>query len=506
MTKLGSFSIAWLLSGPACWGCNPHPLAPSWDDPCPTIADRLAQAGKAAIDFKANVVKMNAEISGARGRFWKAFPNGPDFATAEAALLNELWQKDMYYMMLALPDGITGFAATVPNQMGVVTGDTKTSQDLHKFPTNLDDGIKPYAFPMFVQWVNAIRRADGREKDGMMASLTIMATAIQDKSNWRKSYEDARNWAEFLSGGVDISRYVTPQVYLVRQMEADVAFVLGRSKPVDLPNVEAASIELYNLFVKAFGEKEVLAAAGTVLRTPKNSVGGLATRADVEIGTYISKPSPNPFLLFLTRVTNSSPRGYAVALMIDQYGLLAGKATETFNTKEKWANALAAYNQLTARFGESAVLAASAKLRAAPKNPAGGIIGDPQSKPVLEWFQAMLVNPKTVIPSGHLERYEASAFDPHWLGKILTIHGTVSRVVLDQKCCPIYAQIYFKESPDGAVIGFSPNSDMFIAKYGRNFAGLVGKPVEMQGEIQQFGKSKGGVRILDLSQVKVLGN
>jgi len=32
-------------------------------------------------------------------------------------------------------------------------------------------------------------------------------------------------------------------------------------------------------------------------------------------------PHPSPYLLFLTEVTNSSPRNYAIALCIDQYGV-----------------------------------------------------------------------------------------------------------------------------------------------------------------------------------------
>ena len=98
----------------------------------------------------------------------------------------------------------------------------------------------------------------------MWAQPQIIAEAVVDKSAWRRAYEDARNWAEFLSSGLDISKYVTPQVYLVNQMESGITMALARSKPADLPDPKASSVDLYNFFVKNFGEKEVLAAATAV--------------------------------------------------------------------------------------------------------------------------------------------------------------------------------------------------------------------------------------------------
>jgi len=39
-----------------------------------------------------------------------------------------------------------------------------------------------------------------------------------------------------MSSGLDISKYATPQVYLLRQMEADVCLMLVAAKPADLPS------------------------------------------------------------------------------------------------------------------------------------------------------------------------------------------------------------------------------------------------------------------------------
>ena len=507
MTSLRSISMMFLLTvlATAANGfgqCNQYPLRPSLLPPCPTIADKLTQAHQAAKDFVAGVDLLNAQIASARSRFWKAFPNGPGFEAAEMAFLEALRDKDEYYLSFCLIEGVNG---RVPKIMPFIDmmGGGSTFVDLmnggekyKEFPTNVDDGIRPYAFPLFVAWVNALRKAEGRETDGNMATPFIQASAILDKSNWRKAYEDARNWAEFMSSGLDISKYATPQVYLLRQMEADVCLMLVAAKPADLPEPTAAALDQYSLFVKMFGEKEVLAAAGKVLHTPKNSVGGLAKRADVAIGTYVMAPHPSPYLLFLTEVTNSSPRNYAIALCIDQYGV------KGVFVKEKWANAFSVYNQVIAKYGEANVLAAAARLKEAPKDSEGRLKGDPKYGGSLSWFQTLLKDPKAALP-GALPHFRASSYDPRWLGKIVEVRGTVSRVDVEQTDSSPRATIYFKESRVDGIMGYALYVDMLRSGYGDNFAGLVGKPVEISGQVDQW---REGARIVirDLSQVKVL--
>jgi hypothetical protein len=335
-----------------------------------------------------------------------------------------------------------------------------------------------------------------------MANPIIFADIVQDKSNWRKAYEDARNWAELMSGGVDLSKYMTPQAYIVNQFESDVCLVLAAAKPADLPDPGAAARDLYALFVKAFGEKEVAAAANTVLRAPKNSMGGLTPRADIEVGTYFAS-SPSPFQLFLTQVTKSSPRAYGIALALDQYSLMGRQAAATFATKEQWARALSIYDQLVAKYGEANTLAAAARLQKTIKAPTGGIRGDPKATSLVYWFQTLLKDPKAEIPDGQLPHFKAGSYDPHWQGKWVEVRGTVARVEFDKNGHPPYATIHFKESSNLGIMGFTPNSDMLQEKYGDNFAGLTGKPVEMWGEVNAW-KEGGGVRIIDSSQLKVL--
>jgi len=504
VSKLPSISLIVLFASAACFGqqpCNDSPLNPS---NLPACESPLHKAWKAAVDFRGQEADLSRSIAAARARFWKAFPNGPGFEAAQAAFLGELTQKDLFYLMFSLIQGVHGDAQKYLNAIEVTADplllDPATPRDINQFPSNVDGGIRRFAFPLYVQWVKALRRSEGRDKDGAWAQPQIMAEAVVDKSHWRRAYEDSRNWAEFLASGLDISKYVTPQVYMVNQMESDVAFVLARSKPDDLPDPKAASLDLYNFFVKTFGEKQVVAAATAVLHSPKNSVGGLAKRADVVIGAYQPAPSPNPYLLFLTQATNT-PRNYAIALCMDQNALLlSGHATETLNSKEEWAKAASVYGQLVTRFGEPAVLSAAARLKDVPKDDRGGPRGDPEAKGAIYWFTALLKDPKTPLPD--MPEFLTSSYDPRWMGKVVDVRGTVSRVDLDTNGSPHYATIHFKESKNDRFTVFTPNPEILQA-YGQNFAGLIGKPVEIWGQVQDW-REGSGIRFLLSKQFKVL--
>jgi hypothetical protein len=495
--------VTMMLSAAAAYGqCNPHPLYPNGLKPCPTIADQVAKATAAAVDFNNKVADLNGVIDQARRRFWAAFPKGPGVDAAEQEFLNALWTKDMFYMMFAIHQGMTGDVTKMANAIRLNGGDFSVTS-IDKFPTNVDGGLRPYAFHLFSAWVSELRRSEGREKDGTWANPALLAVAVKDNSNWHKAYLDARNWAEFMSSGKDIAKYLTPEVYIRSQMEADVCGALGLAKPADLPDPEGAALDLYKLFVKAFGEKEVLAAANTVLHAPKNSVGGLASRAEVDIGSYIASPSPNPYFLFLTEATKGSARAYAVALAFDPNALLNGGATAGFNNKENWEKAYSVYTQLVAKYGEANVLAASGRLKSAQKSPQGTILGDQQAQPLRYWFQALLKDAKAVIPDGQVPHFRASSYDPRWVGKFVDVRGTVSRVAVDTSGSPRYATIYFKEASKDGITGFCPYSDMLQSSYGNDFAGLMGKQVELVGDVNTW-REGGGVRILDLKQIKVL--
>jgi hypothetical protein len=485
-----------IVTAVACFGqCNQYPLRPSLLPPCPTLADQLGKAIDASRDFQRASAQLTSQVEGARQAYWKVFPDGAGVKQAEFAFLKALQEKDFSYLIFALPLGMTDRTVQAANLMSL------DFANLKNFPRNVDGGIRPYAFPLFGEWVNALRRSQGRVIDGTFTNPVIFATAYNDQSNWRKAYEDARNWAEFLASGLDIRKYLTPQVYIVNQMEADVAATLARSKPKDLPDPRAASMDLYNFFVKNFGEKEVLAAAAKTLAAPKNSVGGLAQRADVLIGTYQSQPSPNPYLLFLTQLTNATPHNYAMSLCLDQYGLMGKDAIYTFNSKEEWDKAAATYGQLKAKFGEPAIVAAAARIKDLPKDGQGGISGDNMSKGAIYWFTTLLKDPKAPLPESG--QFLASSYDPRWIGKTVAVRGTVSRVDIDKGKFPPYATIHFKESSNDRITAYTPNSEILTEILPRGQTTLVGSVIEVYGDVGDW-KDGAGVRFLIRNNLKIL--
>jgi hypothetical protein len=511
MKRLGWISLICLLTtlagGAHCFAqCNPDPFKPDLRPRCPDILDKLA---KAAGLEKPPVADLNTHTDDTRRNFWRLYPDKPGYAAAELAFYLALQGKDEYYLMLALPAGMNDRVTGLPNILGPFFDGTPALEDLHKFAKNVDGGIKPYAFPLFAAWVNALRRAEGREEtqgdEGAFATPLILATAIKDRSNWRNAYEDARDWAEFISSGLDISKYVKPHAYMLHQMEAHVSSVLARSKPAELPDPFVSARELYDLFMKnqMFGEKEVAAAATAVLHAPKNSVGGLATRAEVSIGTYSRVPSPNPYLMFLTHLTNGTPRSFGISLCIDQYAMLGGEAIYAFNSKEQWGKAFMCYNQLVEKYGEANFIAAATRLKGADRDSEGHLKADREAKGLVFWFATLIKDPKATIPDARLPHFHASSYDSHWVGKIIEVRGTVARVDLATGKFPPYATIHFKESRADAIFAYTPNSDMWQETYGDNFERLIGKPVEVWGQVTDW-KEGAGVRIIARDQLKVL--
>jgi hypothetical protein len=516
MAKIRSLSVMFLFAAAGSFGappsCNPNPLYPSILPTC------QFDPGPIHVPDDTKGQEFDAAAAEARSRFRKVFPNGPNgpgFQDAQKALLRVLETKDRFYLMYALQHEVFGDSAKVMNALAMALDplglNPNTPRAVNEFPKWVDGGIRPFAFPLFMEWANAVRRAEGRDKAGQWAQPQILLEAIQDKSHWSMAYKDTRDWAEILSSGLDISKYVPPKVYMVNQMESDVASSLGLSKPADLDlpdDPKASSLALYDFFEKNFGKEEVFAAATAVLNTPKNSIGGLAKRAEVVIGGYLRPPSPNPYLLFLTnltyskRETNSSRRNYAIALcMMDQNGVLVtGRATEALNSKKEWAKALSVYGQLVAMFGEPAVVKAAGRLKDVPKDDRGGPQGDPDDKGAIFWFTALLKDPNTQLPD--LSYFLASSYDPRWIGKVIDVRGTVARVELDTSGSPRYATIHFKESRNDRFTAFTPNSEILDA-YGQNSSALVGKPIEIWGQVQDWNEGS-GVRFLIPKQLKVL--
>jgi hypothetical protein len=514
-------SVMLVLSASLGFGqgpCNLHPLRPDGRNNC---LETGAGILKASLDDV--FAKDSAKIEAARKRYYALWPNGPGIDQAESDFLRALRQKDTYYLAMSTNLAMNIALVKAGNALAILGGDTSL-KDLNRIPDTIDGGIRPYARPLFARWVAAMRRAednkppsgsavvDGAQKliqfaakilNDATANPMLMMDTLQDDSNWRRAYEDARNWSELMSSGLLLSKFVKPDVYIRCQMEADVSWALGQNKVDNLPDPVAATKEVYDLFVEMFGRQQVYDAANATLQAPKNSVGGLATRSPVEIGEFVASPSPNPYYLFLSQVTKSSPRAYAIALAFDPNILLTMQPAAAFNMKNNWQKAFTVYQQLAAKYGEANVREAAGRLKDVPKDSEGHIAGDPQSQPLRVWFQALLKDPKAAIPDGQVAHFLASSYDPRWMGKPVIVRGTVAGVDVDTHGTPQYATIRFKDSRSDGFVGFSPYPDMLQGPYGNNFAGLIGKTIEVQGDVQSFGLGA-GVRILSLRQLKLL--
>jgi hypothetical protein len=101
--------------------------------------------------------------------------------------------------------------------------------------------------------------------------------------------------------------------------------------------------------------------------------------------------------------------------------------------------------------------------------------------------------------------FPVSAYDPQWLGKTLVLRGTVARVEVEKDGFPMWAHIYFKESPDSTITACSPYPDMLQKMFGNNFSGLIGKTMEMAGQVEKFCAPKFSIRIVDPAQIRVVG-
>ena len=97
--------------------------------------------------------------------------------------------------------------------------------------------------------------------------------------------------------------------------------------------------------------------------------------------------------------------------------------------------------------------------------------------------------------------YRVGAFDPQLGGTHHDRRG--NHLAGGSGCRASSVNIYFRESPDGSFMGYSPLPGLFWDHYGRDFAPLIGRTVQIEGEVQPFRGTKGSIRILDLKQMKI---
>ena len=336
-------------SGLRAQPCNPQPFRPSMLPPCPTIGDKVGRAVAAGMELKAKFAELSEKIDQARRRYWAAFPNGPGLAEAEAEYLDVLAQKTAVYLTINLMSGMKGQAVTSLNTLNFEPGITvdQYRRKLKGDFSMVDGGLRPSAHPLFVQWINALRRAGGAMKDGdIMVNPVVLAVAVTQPSGRRQAYERAQYWSEVLASGIDLKKYYTPELYLQLSLEARVSTRLGEAQTADIPDCQVETVALYGTLARIFGAREVAAAAAAVLAAPKSPWGDLATAADLDLGIN-QGVTFEPFLRFLDLLARGSPRGYAISLLLDPYQL-----NSNYTTKDKWIDAAGKYDQLVRQHGD----------------------------------------------------------------------------------------------------------------------------------------------------------
>ena len=137
----------------------------------------------AGVELARSKAQFNAQIRGARHRFFAEYPNGKNFAQAEKDFAELLWAKDVYFMSMMLQ---TGSMPEMSGKLDAVTGGT------------LDNGIPGGAFP---QWVSGIRASLGATSSRVpLASLfdeRKLLAALEANKDAYAQYKKGRDEAEF---------------------------------------------------------------------------------------------------------------------------------------------------------------------------------------------------------------------------------------------------------------------------------------------------------------------
>jgi TonB family protein len=429
---------------------------------------------------QAQIAQETIALQKARARYWQAFPDGPDFAAAQDEFAKRLWNKDLYHIFLAVPDGRRS-PMSDPDDI------TSLMDALKRVLAPYDGGTRGLAAKAFDGLVDTLRYEMGarRPKDPINPFMT--QAAFKASADRLEAYFRARDWAEFLASGLDIRKYFEPRTYAVQLIEDSILqanWDVGIKRPA--PEDEAA--RAYRAMADGLGESALVAAASKVLALEQKS-GHLVkplTITSIEGTNTVTSPR-RAFELLLY----SEPRGAAIFMMMNPWG----------NYPQKWEQAVAGYRDLVAKYGEERVLSAAGRVLKAPRS-ATNLIGDRQ---VGYWFGQFMADPKAELPAPP-RRFLASDVDGlkktglGGLGGSVTVTGTVLEVLPPTAVRGL--RLIFKEAP-GVVSGQVINTRYFEDEFGPRAAQLVGKRIEVTAV---FRDTPEGIvlRILDTKQVRVV--
>jgi hypothetical protein len=225
------------------------------------IGEGLQQAAVEAGRMRGAALEANQDLEGKRRRYWQAFAAGAaNRAELEAEFAGALIAKDLFYLTIFVPEGMDGARARM---VGMITG-------------GIDGGIRPAAYPAFVDWVTATRRALGAERPGQVVIVTpaALAAAAAPGNDRFQAYKRTRDRAEFEASGLDLRKFLDPQTYALQLLEGRAADdKIDPEFAKENPQVQAT--RAYRAIAGVIGEQKLLAAAGQVLAAPKNAQGVL---------------------------------------------------------------------------------------------------------------------------------------------------------------------------------------------------------------------------------------
>jgi hypothetical protein len=341
------------------------------------LRQKAEEAGKAKADFIESIAK-------ARAQFWATYPNKSGAAQASQQFADLLWQKDIYFLELALR---SPQSKDLTDRRG--PGFLANVQDLMVGLQTTDGGIRRSASPEFFDWVAAVRKGFGPEPKnfddvftqsfqiGLMGETFWKAVAASQKEY--KKYVLERDFWEFddvkrIPAGCD-----KPQTY-----GAYLYFRFGKVPTAAAPTTYAQMLQL--LGTKAIGEaaKQVMAAPKTpdgnlVVTTPdpvtKTPSGNVVPDDTVPEPDYVIGAFRGPLSAFEALATRGDDRRYLFDLLADNIPVPNSQSRHI----DKWKYAGEAYRRYVAAFGEPAVLQASHLVRTATKRMTTSGVMDPKA-------------------------------------------------------------------------------------------------------------------------------
>lgn len=233
------------------------------------VGSNIQGAISAAGEMRSSGSAASSEIDQARKQFWLTVKSGNGVEAAGNEFRRQLWLKDLYYLMMAIPEGTSGPRSTI----------------LHLITGGIDGGIRPEAQPYFEHWVKGMRVHLGAEKwfareetnNFVLPSFSALAEAMEATSDLKADYIRVRDWAE-----IDASGLTFPWD---NDAQSHVFMILDRYGPILSPKELQ---ENYQELVELFGEKEVINAGEKIRFAPRNSKGKIANPS--AIGLYSTSP------------------------------------------------------------------------------------------------------------------------------------------------------------------------------------------------------------------------